>query len=176
MARPAGAGAIAVAVAVMVMNAVAIVALDAATWAGWSYVVGTVAARRPDAAFARDSFVTRLRPWERDGRVYEHLAIKRWKDAVPELGRHAGGRSKRTLPGRDATALQRFAAETRRAEYVHWAIPCALPVFALWNPIALFGAMAAYAVLANLPFVAIQRYNRGRVLRILGTPARNAVR
>ena len=149
------------------MNTGAVVALDAATWAVWSFVVGTVAARRDDDAFTHESWLTRLGSWERDGRAYERLGVKRWKDRVPELGRYAGGRSKRTLPGRDAGALRRFAAETRRAECVHWLIPCALPVLALWNPPVLLAAMVAYAALANLPFIAIQRYNRARVLRIL---------
>lgn len=156
------------------MNTAVAIALDSAAWAGWSLIVGTVAARRSDASFAVDSWLTRLRAFERDGRIYERVAIKRWKDRVPELGQHAGGRSKRTLPGRSRAALERFAAETRRAEYVHWAIPCLLPLFAWWNPAPLFTAMTAYALVANLPFVAIQRYNRGRVARILRRAGREA--
>ena len=145
---------------------VGLVAVDAAVWAGWSLVVGTVASRLPEDSFALDSKLTRLRRFERGGRVYERSGIRRWKGRVPEFGAFGGGRSKRTLPGRDAASLCRFAADTRRAEYVHWAIAAATPLFALWNPPALFAAMLAYGVAANLPFIAIQRYNRARLARI----------
>jgi glycosyl-4,4'-diaponeurosporenoate acyltransferase len=42
-----------------------------------------------------------------------------------------------------------------------------VPIFALWNPAALMAAMVAYAVVANLPCLVVQRYNRGRLLRVL---------
>lgn len=143
---------------------------DAATWAGWSVTVGFVASRMPLERLTRDRWLTRLRPWERDGRRYERLGVRRWKDRLPEAGAFfAGGVSKRTLPRRDRRGLSRFAAETRRAELVHWAIPAALPVFALWNSPVLLVAMAAYALVANAPCVIVQRYNRGRVERLLAS-------
>ena len=88
------------------------------------------------------------------------------------------------LPARDTTGLRRahasnagaladFAVETRRAEMVHWAIPLVTPVFVLWNPPWLFAAMVGYAVVANLPCLVIQRYNRGRVLRVADRRARS---
>lgn len=152
---------------------IALVVVDAVAWALISAVAGTIASRRPDASLTRDSGLTRLRAWERNGRVYERLGIRGWKDRMPEFGAFGGGRSKRTLPGRDADALAQFAAETRRAEYVHWSIAAAAPVFVLWNPPALFAAMLAYAILANVPCIAIQRYNRARIERIA---ARRALR
>lgn len=149
-----------------------VVFVDAAVWAGWSAAVGYGAHRLPVTRLDRDSVLTQLRRWERDGHTYERLAIRRWKDRLPEAGAvFAGGTSKRALSGRGDESLRRFAAETRRAEMVHWAIPAITPVFALWNPPALFGAMVGYAVAANAPFIAIQRYNRARIMRILARRA-----
>ncbi len=154
-----------------------LVLLDAVVWGGWSAVVGYGAHRLSLERVSRDDHLTRLRPWERQGRAYERLAIRRWKDRLPDAGAiFQGGRSKRSLPGRDDVSLERFAAETRRAELVHWTIPAVTPVFALWNPAPLVVAMAAYAVLANLPCLLIQRYNRGRILRVLERRARVEVR
>lgn len=145
-----------------------VVAADACVWAGWSAVVGYRAHRLPTDRLAHDTVLTRLRPWERRGRTYERLGIRRWKDRLPDAGAvFRGGASKRALPGRSSADLLRFAAETRRAELVHWQIPLVTPLFALWNPPALFAAMAGYAVVANAPCLVIQRYNRGRILRIL---------
>jgi glycosyl-4,4'-diaponeurosporenoate acyltransferase len=145
-----------------------IVLLDALVWAAWSAVVGYAAHRLPLRRLDHDAPFTRLRTWERGGRVYERLGIRRWKDRLPEFGAvFRGGASKRSLPSRDTPHLTRFAAETRRAEIVHWAIPLVSPLFALWNPAWLVGAMAAYAVVANAPCLIVQRYNRGRLLRVL---------
>ncbi len=154
-----------------------IVLLDALVWAAWSAAVGYAAHRLPLRRLDHDSPLTRLRTWERGGRVYERLGIRRWKDRLPEFGAvFRGGSSKRSLPSRDTPHLTRFAAETRRAEIVHWAIPLVTPLFALWNPAWLVGAMAAYAVVANAPCLIVQRYNRGRLLRVLTRRHRTSVR
>jgi hypothetical protein len=56
-----------------------------------------------------------------------------------------------------------MAAETRRAERVHWLILLAFPVEAALHDGVILIPMAAYAVVANLPCIAAQRYNRGRL-------------
>ena len=151
------------------MNLGLLVIVDGAVWAGWSAVVGLRAARLPRRALDHDTWLTRARRWERKGRWYEHLRIRSWKDRLPEAGGWFGGRSKRHLDGssRSEDVLRTFAAETRRAELVHWAILVAAPLFILWNPPALFAAMVGYALVANLPCIAIQRYNRARIRRVL---------
>lgn len=158
------------------MSAGRIVVLDALVWAVWSTAVGYALHRVPAERLAHDGPLTRIRPWEREGRVYEHLRIRRWKDLLPDLGTlFRGGVAKRSLATRDPAALRRLAAETRRAELVHWAVPAATPLFALWSPPWLLAAMAAYAVAANLPCLVVQRYNRGRLERILGDGAHAGV-
>jgi glycosyl-4,4'-diaponeurosporenoate acyltransferase len=145
-----------------------IVLADAAVWALWSTAVGYAAHRLPLHVLDHDGTLTRPRAWERGGRCYERLAIRRWKDRLPEAGAaFRGGMSKRALPGRGDDELRAFVAETRRAELVHWAVPVITPVFALWNPPALFAAMVVYAAVANLPCLLVQRYNRARVVRVL---------
>jgi glycosyl-4,4'-diaponeurosporenoate acyltransferase len=147
----------------------AVAVADVAAWGAWSTAVGWWAWRQPPARFDHDSALTRLRPFEAGGRWYERrLAIRRWKDRMPEAGDlFPGGTSKRSLPGRDRAGLERFAAETRRAELVHWVVPLAAVPMAAWNPPALEAAMVAYAVAANVPCLLIQRYNRARVEAVL---------
>ena len=91
------------------------------------------------------------------------LRIKRWKDRVPEAGAlFAGGVSKRRLRTRTTQGLRRFATETRRAELGHWLAAAAGPFFALWNPWWAAVIIVGYGLAANLPFIAIQRYDRAR--------------
>jgi glycosyl-4,4'-diaponeurosporenoate acyltransferase len=144
---------------------IATIALDSLAWATISVAASTAGRALPDHLLERDTFVTRGRDIERNGRLYDNFAIRAWKDRVPEFGSFRGGRSKATLGGREQ--LEAFARETRRAEFVHWMILATTPLFALWNPPALTVAMVAFALVANVPFIAIQRYNRLRVTRVM---------
>jgi glycosyl-4,4'-diaponeurosporenoate acyltransferase len=129
--------------------------------AGSGYLVH----RLPLDRLQRDGWLLSARPFEQDGRTYERrFRIRRWKDHLPEAGAlFAGGVSKRHVT-RD---LERFAAETRRAEYGHWLAMACAPLFALWNPPLGLALMTIYSVAVNAPFIAVQRYNRQRAQRIL---------
>ena len=151
------------------------VLVDVAAWcvihAGTGYAVHRLPLRR----LQRDNRLLRLRPIEDDGRLYERLGIKRWKDRLPEAGAlFAGGVSKRSLPAVTEGGLERFAAETRRAELGHWLAMAGGPLFVLWNPPSIAAVMVAYGILVNAPFIAIQRYNRARVSRCLARTRRLA--
>ena len=122
----------------------------------------------PLSRLDRDGWWLRLRPRERSGWAYERvLHIRRWKDRLPEAGAlFAGGMSKRTLPGPGDGGVERFLQETRRGELAHWMSLVPLPAFAIWNPPAGVALMALYGLAVNLPFIAVQRYNRGRAQRV----------
>jgi glycosyl-4,4'-diaponeurosporenoate acyltransferase len=137
--------------------------VDAAIWLVWSLVVGWWAARLGAARVGADGWLTRLRPWERDGRAYARVGIRRWKGWLPDAGRFGGGRPKVLGRRRDPDAWRHLAAETRRAERVHWIVLLALPVEATLNAGIVLVPMAVYAVVANVPCIAVQRYNRGRL-------------
>jgi glycosyl-4,4'-diaponeurosporenoate acyltransferase len=149
------------------MTAAGAALIDGAVWAGWGIAVGATAASFPATRFARDGRLTRLRRWERDGRTWERIGIRRWKDRLPVFDARLGGLSKRRLPARDRIGLESFAAETRRAEWVHWIAAAPLLMMPAWNPDWLLAVMTGYAVAANAPFIAVQRYNRARIERIL---------
>ena len=91
-----------------------------------------------------------------------------WKDRLPEAGDlFTGGVSKRFLPALDDAGLLQFVASTRRAEIGHWSAAACSPIFLVWNPLWISGVMVAYGLAVNAPFIAIQRYNRLRVSRVL---------
>lgn len=172
--------------ALIELPTVPLLAVDVAAWAvihaGTGYLVHRLPASRLDA----DRWWFRPRPIERDGRLYERLGIKRWKDRLPEAGAlFPGGISKRALAARDTAGLRRFAVETRRAELGHVLAAAGGPLFVLWNPPKIAGVMVLYALAVNAPFIAIQRYNRLRIARLLrrsstrersGTPSQRTTR
>ncbi|MHB1138461.1 MAG: glycosyl-4,4'-diaponeurosporenoate acyltransferase CrtO family protein [Microthrixaceae bacterium] len=147
-------------------------------WVLIGLVPGYGLLRLPVATFDHDTWLTRLRPVEDDGAWYQrHLRIRAWKDRLPEKGDlFPGGFSKRHLRDRSDTHLRRFAAETRRAETVHWTNLAAGPLFLVWCRPLLGTCMIAFGVLAHLPFILVQRFNRGRLLRLVRRRSDRAIR
>ena len=139
--------------------------LDIVVWGMFHTLTGLAAHRLDESRLAQDGWLLRQRSFEDGGRWYRRrLRIQRWKDRLPEAGSlFRGGVSKRQLPAYDIAGLTLFARETRRAELAHWwAMSCG-PVFLLWNPPLAAGLLVTYGVVINLPFIAIQRYNRVRI-------------
>jgi glycosyl-4,4'-diaponeurosporenoate acyltransferase len=128
----------------------------------------------PVGRFAQDNLVTRARRFEAHGAFYQrYLRIRCWKDRLPEAGAFfTGGFSKRRLIGRSEEHLNRFVAETRRAELVHWTNLCAGPVFFIWCGPLIGSLMVLFGVGAHLPFIAVQRFNRERLRQVLARSAR----
>ena len=142
-----------------------VIALNIAGWPviqlglAWAFTRMPVTWFKPGVAHA----------WERRGRFYERiLGIKRWKDRLPDAARwFSGGFAKGQLEDTHPDYLHRFVRETWRGELCHWfALACA-PVFFLWNPWWADLIMFGYALLANLPCIFAQRYNRLRLRRLL---------
>jgi len=150
------------------------VLVSCAAWVLVGLVSGYLLVRLPAERFAEDTWLTRPRRFEDSGRWYQQrLRIRRWKDLLPEKGDlFRGGFSKRHLVDRSDAHLRRFVAETRRAEYVHWCNLCAGPVFLIWCTPLLGAVMITFGVVAHLPFIVVQRFNRERLTRILDRRAR----
>jgi glycosyl-4,4'-diaponeurosporenoate acyltransferase len=148
-----------------VMPPVLTIVVDVVAWGMFHSATGYAAYRLDESRLSRDGWLLRPRRFETAGRWYRRrLRIHRWKDKVPEAGDlFRGGISKGRLPTYDVAGLELFARETRRAELGHWWALCCGPIFVLWNPPLAAGLLVAYGVLVNLPFIAIQRYNRFRI-------------
>ena len=155
------------------------VLLIAGTWVLFHIGSGFVTHHMPTRLFHRESWLFRTRVFEAEGRLYRRiLRIHRWKDLLPEAGAtFAGGIAKRSLPAglrANRQHLQRFIAETRRAELTHWLPILLSATFFVWNPPEIAGWMPVYAAATNLPFIFVQRANRPRLQRLAGQYARAA--
>lgn len=147
-------------------------------WIGLGLGTGIFVHRLPVQWLSRDNWLTRPRAFEDGGRFYERvLRIRSWKDKLPEKGDFfPGGFSKRAITERSDEFLERFAAETRRAELVHWMNAASGPIFLLWCPWPLGVVMVCFGWAGHMPFVCIQRYNRARIERTLHRRQRRAER
>ncbi len=157
-----------------VMAPATTIVVDIIAWGAFHALTGYAAHRLPAERLGEDGWLLRPRAFEARGQWYRRrLRIDRWKDRLPEAGAIFGdGLSKRQLPAYDMAGLQLFARETRRAELAHWwALFCG-PVFVLWNPPLASALLIGYGVGVNLPFIAIQRYNRFRIESVIERRAR----
>ncbi len=151
------------------MTPAVLVVVDVLAWAVFHSATGIAVHLAPQPWFTHDTWLTRPRRWERGGRAYERLGIRRWKDRLPEAGGLLrGGISKRRIPTLADGGLARLAVETRRAEWGHVLCAACGPLFVLWNPWGIAVVMVVYGVAVDAPFAAVQRYNRLRVTRALG--------
>lgn len=147
--------------------------VDVIAWGVFHATTGYAAHRLDESRLSRDGWLLRLRGFETAQWYRRWLRIDRWKDRMPEAGAlFRGGVSKRRLPSYDVAGLQLFARETRRAELAHWwCMGCGL-LFLLWNPPLPAALLVGYGVVANLPCILIQRYNRSRIQSLIARRSR----
>ena len=109
-------------------------------------------------------------PWEQSGKVYEKLGIRRWKDLAPDVSRmFPGSIPKKQFEARPDSAYMRdMLSETCVAELTHLLLCLTgLALIPLWpGPWGIL-LYIIYAMLGNVPFIMIQRYNRPRFRRML---------
>jgi glycosyl-4,4'-diaponeurosporenoate acyltransferase len=142
----------------------------AANVLGWPAIQMAVSAwitRRPAERFDPRAPLYRARRWEGEGRFYEAcFLVRRWKGILPDgAALFRGGFRKSRLARRDPAYLERFARETCRAELVHWISLAFAPIFIFWNPAWAIAVLMVFGVIANVPCIATQRYNRLRLAR-----------
>ncbi|MDO5401366.1 MAG: glycosyl-4,4'-diaponeurosporenoate acyltransferase [Eubacteriales bacterium] len=108
-------------------------------------------------------------PFERGGKIYEALGIRKWKDRLPDMSRILP----RLIPSKalpkatSARQVEAMLRETCVAELTHGLL-CILGwgCIKLWKGAGGWVLWALYA-LGNLPFCMIQRYNRPKLARLL---------
>ena len=106
-----------------------------------------------------------IRAWER--RLYERIHVKRWKGVMPTYDP--------SLFDLTEKRWEEIAQASCQAELVHETIILLsfVPVlFAKWfGALPAFAATSVLAALFDLTFVVIQRYNRPRIMRLVGRGA-----
>ena len=144
-------------------------AFNATVWlvcgvaAGWWY------AQRDWRTLRDDGGLTRLRRWENRRRYERWIGVRRWKDRLPEAGTWFGGVSKRHLPSVQEGGRARFAAESLRAERVHFALLAVIPLTMAWSRGWWVVINVAFGLAVNMPCIIVARYNRIRLTRLGST-------
>ncbi|MFW5779872.1 MAG: glycosyl-4,4'-diaponeurosporenoate acyltransferase [Bacillota bacterium] len=111
----------------------------------------------------------KTREWEKQGVFYKkYTFVHKWKKFLPDGARFfKNDFRKKHLLAADREYVEKFIAESCRAELAHWLgmLPFILFfVFVYWY-VALI--MVFYGIIVNLPCIIAQRYNRPRLKKLL---------
>jgi len=150
-----------------------IIVINSIAWFLVIFIPGTIIQKLPLGLFHEEGFLFRPRRWEREGRIYMLLGIKRWKEFLPDgAGVFQDGFKKKRIELHKLNELyvKRFVLETCRAELVHWVIIALIPLFFIWNPREVAVWMVPFGLEVNLTCLITQRFNRPRLQKILGRP------
>lgn len=145
-----------------------LIIINALAWFCIHMGVSALFRKVPDEYYEKESRWFEAFSWEDEGRIWQKLfKVKEWKDLVPEASSFVEGTySKESLQNTEPETIKKFITETKRGEQVHWFTMLPAPLFFLFNPPWAGWIIIAYALIANLPFIIIQRYNRPRLKRL----------
>ena len=132
-------------------------------------IAGFVFAMFPQKILLKLKNVFSLKSFEKDGKFYsKYLKINTWKDKLPQFSEITKfGFSKASLNTVSSEYLEVFYIETMRAELTHWFLILISPIYLLFAAKTLPAFTIVGNIIGNVPFILIQRYNRGRVLHLL---------
>ena len=130
-------------------------------------LASSAAALLPRRWFHADRFPFRPQRWEHEGKIYEKLAVQRWKDKLPDMSRFLPWLTQKQVSASiSAAQAERLVQETSVAELVQDILAILTfgcvwiwPGWGLWLSIA-------YVLIGHLPYIVIQRYNRPRLARM----------
>ena len=121
----------------------------------------------PRSLFSEYRFPYRTYKWEKGGKAYNCLHIKKWKNRLPDMSRVM----RDMLPKKvtfDATSdnIDALIKETCVAECVHyWLCVFSVGIYLIWKNYV--GVILAFVFIAcNIPFMMIQRYNRPHLIKL----------
>jgi len=122
----------------------------------------------PKKWFRADRFPYRSYDFEENGRIYEKLNIRKWQKKLPDMSKIVPF----MMPAKeiDFSHLEKIKCmiqETCVAEFIH-GMNCITGLYCLELYPGVGGIVIAllYALVFNVPFMLIQRYNRPRLIKL----------
>lgn len=146
----------------------ALILTDFFVWFVLHMVISVALLKVPLSFFERKNRLFYSYSWEKKGTFWQtYFHVRSWKDKLPDgASLFRLGFKKKYLTEVNDSYLNKFILESKRAELNHWLLLLPAPFFFLWNPSWAGWLIICYALVANSPFIIIQRYNRPRFEKI----------
>lgn len=121
----------------------------------------------PKKIFHADRFPFRSYKWEKEGRIYNILKISVWKDKIPDMSKVMHDMTPKKIERISSQEASILLTETCVAETVHWTEIILASIYLILFPSSANTILwAVWTLLANLPFILVQRYNRPRLQKM----------
>ena len=146
----------------------AVALLNCVVWLAVVGVMGFLVGRLlPAKWITPDKGLFRCLAFEKNGRFYEKLGIRKWHKRLPDMSRILPFLiPAKNMRGAYKDRLDVMIHETCVAEVIHHIMNfCALRCLKLWPGMGGICVALLYIML-NLPFILIQRYNRPRLVHL----------
>lgn len=130
------------------------------------FVIGRVL---PKQWFKYDLFPYKSFSFEQGGALYDRLAIRRWKNQLPDMSQLLPGCMpvKKLSSNMKPAQLELLIQETCVAEWIHLMLSVfGFGCLSIWRGAGGVTVSVLY-LLGNLPFGILQRYNRPKLIRLL---------
>lgn len=143
--------------------------MNALLWGAIHLSVSYLMLKVKDKHYKNTSLDLKTYPFEKEGTFWQRYThVKRWKDQLPEGSTYfKSSYDKSSLQDTSRETIEKFYIETNRAELTHWLTMLMAPIVLIFNPRWTYSIHIIYAIISNLPFIIIQRYNRPRFKKIL---------
>lgn len=138
-------------------------------WAALQVTIPLFCLKISDKWLSSSSALFKTYKWERDGDFYNKIfRIRKWKKLLPDGGALVkNGFKKKNIDASSLENLHKFNIESCRAELVHWILMFPFWVVGFIAPPIVIPCILLYALVANLPCIIAQRYNRPRITKLL---------
>lgn len=129
-----------------------------------SFILGRL---MPTSWFREDRFPYRGYRWEHDGKTYQALGIRKWQNRVPDMSKiFPNIMQEKKMTNHYQHDLPIMIKETCIAEFIH-VLLCIAGLAYIWLWPGMWGKIITVVyILANIPYILIQRYNRPRFLKL----------
>ncbi|MCD8180247.1 MAG: glycosyl-4,4'-diaponeurosporenoate acyltransferase [Firmicutes bacterium] len=131
-----------------------------------SFVLGRL---MPKSVFKYDRFPNKPFAFEKDGRIYTKIGVRKWKSKLPDISKiFSYIMPSKCLPEKVTSAnIKTMLKETCVAEWIHkllavFGFVCAR----IWRGTGGITVSVLYAVI-NIMYIIIQRYNRPKLVAVL---------
>lgn len=124
-----------------------------------------IGALLPREHFCEDKFPYKSLKFEKNGKIYDKLNIRKWKGEILDMSKILKIILPKQLPPRTKSKdVHHLIKETCVAEFIHW-ILCVVSLGNIWIWESVEGILIwLLCVIGNLPFIFVQRYNRPHLI------------
>lgn len=116
----------------------------------------------PREKFNENSFPYKTFAWEKNGKIYNAVRVKKWKSRVPDMSTLTNKLMPKKI-NRHITSedVDKLVKESCVAELIHYLL-CVFSVgiYNIWESGTGVVLAVLYIILGNVPYIIIQRYNR----------------